>query len=92
MARPRRNDAQDQACKAINEALDELREIRSILDDKDFVFCFTHGKRKLTIDTALRAKMDTVLQSQKAKRVKMILTLADKHMIELSDEERELLC
>lgn len=85
------DEAQVRACEEINRMLGEVELINRILADQSWSCVIPYGKTKLTIDPALRPKMDSILSAQKAKAVKSIQSLAAKYKIALSDEDKAII-
>ena len=95
MAQIKKNEKQMEALKGINEKLEKIRTLNSLLIEESLVLCSTDTKPKgktviLDEDSDLK-KVRDILNKKKQHLIKQITQSADKYDIELSDEENELL-
>ena len=95
MAQIKKNEKQMEALKGINEKLEKIRTLNSLLIEESLVLCSTDtkpkGKTVILEDDAELKKIRDLLVKKKQNLIKQITQSADKYDIELSDEENELL-
>lgn len=85
------DDAQLKALEEINQMLEELRAINSVIEGHGPYILRVNKRQNITIEESLSTRIETVLRIQRERRVKEISAKASKYRISLDHEERQLL-